>query len=863
MKTTFLLLSLILVNTVLAQTADLSITKSTNLTRAIVGQNLTYTLQASNDGPDANTQVLVSDFLPEEVSIVSMDPACVVDISDTRLVNCNISLAANVTQNLDIEVKVDSLPPAGPRVYLSGTFVDGVSTGFFRSWVDSGQFDVLGASEGYMSNPRGVYLQEDGGGLIVDSGNDLSATAPVLADGSIYYSHPLQSLGLTIASGDLLVNPNDVIKAPDGMLYVADLNGIHLDGMGQPTSDVSGRIIKVDPSTGTQTIVAEGNNLSSPTGLIWFGGQLIVSDLTGKIISVDPTTGTQQLLSQAGLLQTPQGLTEVDGVFYVVDSTAGVIAIEVLSLVQSQFAHLDINGGVLSSPVDIDHFNNQELYVLNGNILNGSHKIISRFNIATGMTLSDVDISFDMNEVNGFDVDDGGSFLINHASIASTGSVVDNNFLNDSYAISTPVDAAPPTLQILVTENITVADLVAVDPALQILITENITVADLVAVNPALQILVTENITLADLIAVNPALQILVSENITVADLIAVNPALQILIAENISVQDTISILIIEPPRIVKVRPISGLCHNQIISGNELPAAVTELEISFSVDMANPTGDTSLIDVSNPMNYRLVSTSDSNQELPTNCADPIGPNSIDHMVGMRFYDSNSKTAVLSSPLTQGLPDERYVLLGCFDGLKAQTGGLLDGNGDGTAGDDYAINFSVSAANLLDNPNFGNGINAWTFMGNVNAVSDDADNALYAGSANIDLGASIGQCVSLNGASNLRFGVSLQSDLASGNSTLKVEYYDAAQCSGTLIDSKQSQKPAFNGVWNDTYLDTKAPNNAVSAMIIVEGNVSQSPILVDRSYFISPNIIFGSGFESVENDQCFRGVVPSG
>ncbi len=872
----------------LAQTADLSITQTSDVSRAVVGQNVVYTLSANNVGPDANSQIAVSDYLPAQVSVLNIDPACAIDFTDSRLINCSISLAANSAQNLDITVKVDSLPPAGPRVYLSGLSNDGVSTGFFRQWVDTQQFDVIVAASNLQLNPRGVFLQDDGGVLIAES-KDLTLLNPnPVIDGQIHYAHPLENLQQTLATGGFLVNPNDVIKAPDGMLYVADLNGFRYDGNGQVTADTSGRIIKIDPSTGVQSIVSEGTNLTSPTGLIWSSGQLIVTDLSAKIIRIDPSTGTQLVLSQAGLLQTPQSLTQVNGVLYVVDSTAGVIAIDTTTLLQTLFADVQSNGGLLSSPVDIDNFNGQELYVLNGSVANGSNKVISRFDIATGTALADVSMALNMNAVNGFDVDNGGSFLINNATISSAGTVVDNNFLNDTKAISTPVDAAPSAIQLLIQENITVADLVNVNPAMQVLIQENITVADLVSVNPTLkvliqenitvsdtvivtpplQVLIQENITVADLVSVNPALNVLIQENITVADLVNINPALGLLITENITVSDNPNVLILQPPRIVKVRPISGLCQNQLASDDQLPAAVTELEISFSVDMADPAGDTSAVDVSNPLNYRLVSTTDASVVLPNNCADPLPANSTDHNIGIRFYDAVTNTVVLSSPLNTGLPNQRYQLMACYDGLASDTGNLqLDGNADGAAGDDYAVRFSVKTNNKLKNPNFSDGINNWLTSGNVNLLSDDADNALKAGSANIDLAASISQCIELNGESDLRFGTSLKSELATGTSTILINYYDAAQCTGNLLSTKQNQNGANNAVWKNKFLDSTVPSAAVSVLVTVESDANQSPIMLDRSYLIkTSNTIFINGFEDDENNNpCnqFININPSG
>jgi hypothetical protein len=129
-----------------------------------------------------------------------------------------------------------------------------------------------------------------------------------------------------------------------------------------------------------------------------------------------------------------------------------------------------------------------------------------------------------------------------------------------------------------------------------------------------------------------------------------------------------------------------------------------------------------------------------------------------------------------------------------------------------------------------------------------AVNDDADNAIYAGSSYLSLSSVISQCIILNGASHMRFGTSLKADIANGDASLHIQYLDDMSCLGAVLDDKAVTKTANKSTWSDTWFDTKVPANAQSALIMVEANPAQTPIMLDRTYFIKAANIFASGFE---------------
>jgi len=71
------------------------------------------------------------------------------------------------------------------------------------------------------------------------------------------------------------------------------------------TDDEEGRVLKIDPVTGAQTIVSADGYLVAPVGIaVEAGRQLVVSDsLAVAVIRIDPATGAQTVVSSGGNLE--------------------------------------------------------------------------------------------------------------------------------------------------------------------------------------------------------------------------------------------------------------------------------------------------------------------------------------------------------------------------------------------------------------------------------------------------------------------------------------------------------------------------------------------------------------------------------
>jgi len=212
-------------------------------------------------------------------------------------------------------------------------------------------------------------------------------------------------------------------------------------------------LIKVDPLTGDQELIAQGGNLDRPAGLTMdSAGQLIVADIgsasLGKLIKVDPITGDQTVivsthslvepvidangdylvtanapgysaygvkritplgdetwLSSNGYLESPEGICfGVDGHLLVADPSSGVLGPE------DDILHINRTSGVQSvisannlfmDPVDVAVEDADHIFVLDDllNALlrvvvsNGSQSIVSSGNLISNPNTMAVEAS--------------------------------------------------------------------------------------------------------------------------------------------------------------------------------------------------------------------------------------------------------------------------------------------------------------------------------------------------------------------------------------------------------------------------------------------------------------------------------------
>lgn len=296
---------------------------------------------------------------------------------------------------------------------------------------------------------------------------------------------------------------------------------------------------------------------------------------------------------------------------------------------------------------------------------------------------------------------------------------------------------------------------------------------------------------------------------------------------------------------------------------------VTQILVRFSGAVSDPAGNTAPGDVTNPSSYRLFRTGPDGAP-GAGCAGgtPAGASAV--TVEGAAYDAGTSTAVLSVGSGFALSRGRYRLLACGS-ITSPTGAALDGNGDGTAGDDASRTFEVAGTNLLANPNFDGNLNSWIAVsptpGEISRISGDVDGAATSGAARVTnlTGAgqlfSLAQCVALAGPGSHAVSgrVRIDSGLPSAPSVhALVDFRAGAGCSGAVLAS--GAVPAVRGEtageWGRLGGIVQAPANSLSALVMFVVDAGSSPnFVVDLDSLSFERVeIFRDGFESGNTSQ---------
>ena len=142
----------------------------------------------------------------------------------------------------------------------------------------------------------------------------------------------------------------------------------------------------------------------------------------------------------------------------------------------------------------------------------------------------------------------GGSIEINISeaiTVTDTVTTLPSVMINVSepLTVSDAVSVDPlPVVEINISETITVADSVNTLPSVLISISEAVGVSDSVGTQPSVWIEIAEPVTVSDAVSVDPlpVVQINISESITVTDTITTLPSVMINISESVGVSDTV-----------------------------------------------------------------------------------------------------------------------------------------------------------------------------------------------------------------------------------------------------------------------------------------------------------------------------------
>ncbi len=188
------------------------------------------------------------------------------------------------------------------------------------------------------------------------------------------------------------------------------------------------------------------------------------------------------------------------------------------------------------------------------------------------------------------------------------------------------------------------------------------------------------------------------------------------------------AVVVLEPPTVVLVDSDADTGDGLLEEMETALVEIVELDVEFGEELFDPVGDTDPNDVTNPANYRLVEAGRNGVFATSVCGAVLGDD-VAVTIDSATYDSGTSVVALGIHGGTALADGLFRLFVCGTGVEDLDGNPLDGDGDGTPGDDFIRHFRVRLANPIDRPHFdfASDLDAWTLT--VGAPLDIVHDAL--------------------------------------------------------------------------------------------------------------------------------------
>ena len=331
------------------------------------------------------------------------------------------------------------------------------------------------------------------------------------------------------------------------------------------------------------------------------------------------------------------------------------------------------------------------------------------------------------------------------------------------------------------------------------------------------------------------------------------------------------------PPQVALLNSVAATNDGALLEGETVQVSITQILVTFDEPVSDPPGDSDPDDATNPSNYLLVRDGPNGILQTVVCGAAMGDDEL-ISVDAVDYHHGSRTAALY--LNGGVPlqSDGYRLLVCGStSIVDLAGNPLDGDGDGTGGDDFMLAFQAGHTNYLLNPNLDRDLSGWSesspSANEIDHHTADIDGARTSGSARIrnftgtDELFSLSQCVHLGGSSGYDLGGMVRiSSTTPGHPAAAghVDFFASGDCSGAPLAGAST-----SAVQGDTALSwqafksrLEAPSGASSALVTFTVDAGQSPdfeAAFDRLYFVGLEFIFSDGFESGDTSVWSRSV----
>ncbi|MDH3404749.1 MAG: hypothetical protein OEP45_14110, partial [Acidobacteriota bacterium] len=198
---------------------------------------------------------------------------------------------------------------------------------------------------------------------------------------------------------------------------------------------------------------------------------------------------------------------------------------------------------------------------------------------------------------------------------------------------------------------------------------------------------------------------------------------------------DDLEVFDTRPPRVAAVDTVQGTGDGQLEECETAHSRISQFLVTFDEAMFDPGNSSDPNSVTNPDNWFLVGAGDD-RDITTTLCGAAADDDQEVAIGTVTYDGGTFTATVD--VAGPLLDAPYRLFACSGGLADAVLNALDGDGDGTGGDDFVRNFRVDEADAFANGNFDCSLDGWTASTDgtpsIFFSTVDVDDASISGSA---------------------------------------------------------------------------------------------------------------------------------
>jgi len=831
-----------------AAEADVAITKADGAATEVPGTTVTYTIVASNGGPDSATGVTVSDTFPAILSGCSTTSVAAGGATGND--------AGPVAGNLS-----DSgitLPAGGTVTYTATCTISAAATGTL-------------ANTATISSATGDPVSGNNSATDTDTLTPQTDLAITKTDGA---TTEIPGTPVTYTLTVTNAGPSDAVGATVADTFPAIVTGVTWTcaGANGGTCPANGAgninaLVGLPAAGGASvTFTATGNISAAATGTLSNTATVAAgAGATDPVPANNSATDTDTLSveSDLAITKTDGSATEVPGtpVTYTITASNAGPSNNPAATVADTFPA--IVGGVTWSCIGAGGGTCPAA---------GSGDINSVVNLPAGGSVTFTATGTIASSATGT--------LANTATVAAAGGTTDPTPGNNS---ATDTDSLVPSSDIEITKD----DSADPPPAGQDLI-YTLTVTNLgpsdatgVAVSDPLPADVTyvsddcggANTPPWGWTIGNLAASATVTCNITVS----INPTPPISISNTATVTSTttdpssannsdteLTQLDAVPPQVTNVDSVATTGDGTLGECETANVSITALAVSFDEAMANPPGDGDPDDITNPANY-LVVTAGPDFDFATTACGGAGGDDVALTVSGVSYDGGSDTATLT--LAAALPAAQVRLFVC-DSLTDLAGNALDGDADTTAGGDFRRAFRSDPGNVFANGHFDCDAADWNAVAATPAEiawtgSDDADDADDSGAVHftnlapgVDTSFRLWQCYDIPTAA--LFDVEARVRLAAASGTFigfsrRCEFFSTAACSGSLgVQTSALALQDTAGSWLTLATQVSRPAGAVAARCDFSFETATGASFdgwLDATRFVSTGGLFSDGFES--------------